>query len=269
LAAIKSMGMAAALPGCLSALPAAFMMVRGDGRPGGTMAATGAEDFPNPSARAHVKICGLTRREDARLALELGASFLGLILTRKSPRHLPPERAKELVCAIREEFGPQVRFIGVFVDEPPEQVAALAEELGLFAVQVHGDVEELCRLLPAERIIPALSIRDEADAARADVLCGKHAALLADAFAPGAHGGTGKVFDHRLVRHYFPRTRLFIAGGLKPENIAGIVQALGGQLPYAFDLSSGVEESPGIKSPEKLRRFFTEYEAALPQGERA
>ena len=221
-------------------------------------------DYPVPQKVPHIKICGLKRPQDAGLALELGASFLGLILTEKSPRHLPAAEARELVAEVRRRFGEQVRFIGVFVDEDPAEVVRLYEELGLFAIQAHRNVEQLSELLPPQRVIPALAIRDEADAARADEFRSNHTALHADAFSPTAHGGTGKVFDHRFVQPYFARTRVLIAGGLNPENIEEILFRLTpGGLPYAFDLSSGIEESPGVKSERKMRRFFEEFHRAL------
>ena len=218
--------------------------------------------FPTATGRPHVKICGITRREDGLLALELGAAFIGMILTSRSPRHVPEAGAVALAAGLRASF-PEVRLVGVFTNEPAAEIARLARLLDLFAVQVHGPVEELKQLLPAGRIIPAAAIRDEQDAERLARLEG-HEALLADAFSADRAGGTGRVFDHRLVQPLFQEHRVFVAGGLKPENIVPVLgQLSGGPLPYAFDLSSGIEEAPGVKSHERLRAFFESYSAAL------
>lgn len=216
------------------------------------------------AARPLVKICGLTRPQDAALALELGASFLGIIMTPASPRFVPEGPARELVGSIRADRDPATRIIGVFTTEAAEEIARLQRELDLFAVQVHGPVQALATLLPPSRIIPAIAIRGEAEAKQLVELDAGFPAILADAFSPARAGGTGKVFNHRLVQPLFPRRRVFVAGGLGPANIEPIVgQLRPGPMPYAFDLSSGVEESPGVKSREKMRDFFRRYANAL------
>lgn len=215
-------------------------------------------DFPAENSTPHVKICGLTRAADATLAIELGAAFLGLIFAVKSPRRVPMEAAREIA---RLAASAHIPVFGVFVDEPVEAMLALKEEIGLAALQIHGSIPPE---LPVNWVIPAVAIRSEADGAAllgADLA---HPALLADAFAAGMHGGTGKVFDHRYVQPLFTQRRIFVAGGLTPENIGSIVAGLAdGPLPYAFDLSSGVESSPGVKDPARLRSFFTNLAEAF------
>lgn len=216
-------------------------------------------NWPSAKGRPLVKICGLTRREDAGSALSYGAAFLGLILTRKSPRYLPLVRARELVECVRL-VSPEARFVGVFVDEPAAAIAGAVEVLDLFAVQVHGDVERLDKMVPREKIIPSMGIKDAAAGARLGELPMDYGAVLADAFSEKQAGGTGKVFEHQFVQPIFERRRVFLAGGLKPENIEGVLEKLDpGPYPYVVDLSSGVEESPGVKSPEKMRDFFERY----------
>ncbi len=211
-----------------------------------------------------VKVCGLTRAADARLALELGASFLGLILTTNSPRHLPAPAAAELIRTIRSDH-PEARFIGVFTAEAPGFIEEHFHSLGLLAVQIHGDVTALSELLPRERIIPALAIKDQSEADRIAALHPGYATVLADAFSPDRVGGTGKVFNHRLVQPLFPDRRLLVAGGLNPDNIESLHRQLGpGPYPYAYDISSGLEESPGIKSHGKMRLFFERLHAMKP-----
>lgn len=205
--------------------------------------------------RPHVKVCGLTRSEDALLAAELGASFLGIILTQKSLRHVPMDRAKALIADIRATSNALI--FGVFVSETAEEILKAKVELALDAVQIHGDVAKLDGLIPKEFTIPAVSIRDSEEAYRIEELGYHYPAILTDSFVAGQHGGTGKVFDHRLAQPLFTTHKVFLAGGLKPENIENVAYKLeGGPFPYALDLSSGLEAEPGIKSPDRMRLFF-------------
>ncbi len=216
--------------------------------------------WPRLGTKPHIKICGLRRLEDAVLAVDLGASFLGIILTSQSPRHLSLSDAEALTSGLRARFpDSKLRFIGVFVDEAPEEIAEAQHRLGLAAVQVHGPLPGGGIALAA--VIPALRIRSQETANSIDNLPQDHPAVLCDAFHEGLHGGTGKTFDHELVAPYFEKRRVFVAGGINPDNIAGMVTSLcdAGSLPYAFDLSSGVEQAPGVKDHAKLRRFFENY----------
>jgi phosphoribosylanthranilate isomerase len=218
---------------------------------------------PSHPHRPHIKVCGITRAEDGLLALELGASFLGIILTTKSPRRVEPDAALALVAAIREQ-QPEARIFGVFVDEQPAEVASLVDELRLALAQIHGPVSAYLPVLGAARILPAVAVRSEAEADTVRQAAAGHPAVLVDSFSPTQHGGTGRVFDHLLVQPLFDARRIFVAGGLTPANISDVVERLGhGSLPYAFDISSGLEESPGIKSAEKMRAFFAAYGAAM------
>lgn len=229
---------------------------------------TNSENFPGASPRPLVKICGLRRFEDAALALELGAAFLGLILTSKSKRHLSLGDAESLLRSLRSERREPIRPIGVFVDEDPAFMEEALSRLGLLAVQVHGDSAPAREWLCAERVIPAIGVSTAEDASGLAELPAGHPAVLADAQSAGASGGTGKLFDHSLVQPLFARRRVFLAGGLSPENFSAVAKGLrGGPLPYAFDLSSGVEESPGVKSAAKLRAFFEAFNKAFPEGD--
>ncbi|HMX63004.1 MAG TPA: phosphoribosylanthranilate isomerase [Candidatus Sumerlaeota bacterium] len=228
-----------------------------------TRAAINSPEFPPPLAhRPHVKICGLSRPQDALLALDLGASFLGIIMTAKSARFVDEAAATQLVAEIRSQVKTPPRLIGVFTNESAGEIARLQRELDLFAVQIHAPLTDHAKYLPPSRIIPAVNIRDAADAEALSQLDPAHGAVLADAFVPGAKGGTGKVFDHSLVQAIYPQRRVFLAGGITPDNIASIMAAHRTRHPYALDLSSGVEESPGVKSHDKLRAFFAHFAAA-------
>jgi phosphoribosylanthranilate isomerase len=223
--------------------------------------------FPPITHPPHVKVCGLTRFADVALAHELGASFLGLIFARISKRRIDPAAAKDLVTRCRGELGPGLRFVGVFVDEAVDVVSGLYHDLDLFAVQVHGDTDALVDSIPRERILPAVGISTKDDAARLDSYPIGFGPIVADAAVKGQSGGTGQLFDHRLVARFLGERPILLAGGLNPGNITDVLEALrGGPLPYGFDLSSGIEEAPGVKSAEKMRGFFRAYHDAFGGG---
>ncbi len=197
-----------------------------------------------------VKVCGLTREVDARAAEAAGATFGGLIFAKKSPRYIDVERA-QAICRLAP-----LRFVGVFVDESIETVARLAKRLGLAAVQLHGkesaaDISTLRRqLAPSCDVWKAVSVRDRIPdiAAFFDAGAGR---VVLDAYSAGARGGTGTVFDWRLLEGR-SLERVVLAGGLTADNVEGADQLGAGML----DVSSGVETSPGIKSEERLAQFF-------------
>jgi phosphoribosylanthranilate isomerase len=196
-----------------------------------------------------VKVCGLTRERDARLAWELGASALGFIFHPASPRHVSPERAAE----IRQALPAAAFCVGVFVDRPADEVNAVARRVGLGAVQLHGDEPPaLCAQieLPVIKALRAGSPRlgEEYPAA----------AILLDAFHHSLPGGTGRQADWALGRELAGRCRLILAGGLGPRNLEAAVTAVG---PAAVDLNSGVESAPGVKSEALLRAVFADREA--------
>jgi phosphoribosylanthranilate isomerase len=200
-----------------------------------------------------VKICGVTTVEDALLAAELGASAIGLVFWPGSPRVVEVRRAKEIVAAL----PPLVSAIGVFVDQA-EHAAHVAREVGLSAVQFHGDEPpESYRAFPA-RVIKAIAVRDDSaeDAAAA---VPPNVTVLLDAHDPVRRGGTGKPIDWSIAAKIARQRRVILSGGLTAENA---VEAVGAVAPYAIDVSSGVERVFGRKDPAKLRALF----AALRTG---
>ncbi len=220
--------------------------------------------LPESTPRPRVKVCGLRRAGDALLALELGASFLGLIFAEGTPRCLSEEQAASLLEEVRAKAEAPVRPVGVFVHEPADRILHLSRRLGLAAVQLHAPVPdgELAPLgIP---VVRAVRIKGPESSPDIETALEKGPVLL-DAFAEGRHGGTGKVFDHALAVPFIPKGTVLIAGGLNPGNIGGIAETLKNAraLPYAFDVSSGLEESPGVKSAEKMRAFFAALEEAL------
>jgi phosphoribosylanthranilate isomerase len=209
--------------------------------------------------RTRVKICGLTRFEDAELAVELGADALGFVFWRDSPRAVSPEVVREIV---RHLPALPVR-VGVFVNAPAEEVAHVAEVAALDVVQLHGDehLHDYEHLAP--RLIKSVHITDEASLESATRLP-SGVVLLVDAVDPARRGGTGQIADWTSAARLASRRPIMLAGGLTAENVA---QAVLEVRPWAVDVSSGVEWSPGIKSPDRMRAFFERVREANAEGE--
>ncbi len=199
-----------------------------------------------------VKICGITNRDDAAAAVEAGAAALGFNFYPRSARFVQPDVVAEIVARV----PPGVCTVGVFVDETRARVAAIAAQAGVTALQFHGtESPEFCQAWE-QKVIKALRVGD-ATAAR-------HAAryavdfILADAYVEGQPGGTGRrIVPEHL--HGFERTRLILAGGLNPDNVADAVRAV---RPFAVDVASGVESAPGQKDWDLMRRFIAHAHAA-------
>lgn len=214
---------------------------------------------PGPGVR--VKVCGITREADGIAALEAGADFLGLVFYPRSPRYLTPARAAALLTALRRESPPgRVRPIGVFVNAPADEVAALAGDLGLAAVQLHGSEDiAYIRSLGNVPVIHAVRVRSEADLAGLDDFIPVTSAFLFDAYSDSGYGGTGLSFPHEIALSWIARHPLFIAGGLRPETVGGVIELL---RPFAVDVSSGVEDAPGIKNAPRIYEFLREARRA-------
>jgi phosphoribosylanthranilate isomerase len=198
-----------------------------------------------------VKICGVTRLEDAQAAWAAGADALGLNFYPRSPRYVEPATAAAL-ARTRPALG---AVVGVFVNESPDLIRARVRECGLTAVQLHGDEPpEACSGFGVP-VIKALRVRGPEDVARARtyVGAGDVATLLLDGAAPG-YGGGGVTFDWSLVAQLVDvGVPVLVAGGLTPGNVAEAVRAT---RPYGVDVASGVEASPGIKDLEAVRAFI-------------
>jgi len=202
-----------------------------------------------------VKICGITRLEDAQLAVELGAAALGFNFYPPSPRYIPPASARKIVM----KLPPLVTAVGVFADETEdERVAGVAREAGVTTVQLHGaQLPPLDRALANFKLIRAVAVTD---GFRAETLRELRAdAFLLDAYDPKLLGGTGKPIKWSLAREANRFGTIILAGGLTPENVG---QAIREVRPFAVDVASGIEAAPGIKDAGKLRAFFREVERA-------
>lgn len=199
----------------------------------------------------------MTNGEDALAALKAGADFIGMVFYPKSPRFVTPEQAEDIVRFVREQGFGDARFIGVFVNEEPEKVTGLVERLGLFAAQIHGDEpEEYFEKLGSCRYIRTIRVRGcESLAALGR---GGEWAWLCDAYCD-QYGGAGKRIDAALLAPYVSKHRIFLAGGLTPENISDALTRI---KPFGVDVSSGVESAPGKKSHHKIEAFIKSVKVA-------
>ena len=199
------------------------------------------------SPRVRVKVCGITRLEDALAATHFGADAVGFVFYDKSPRYIDPAKA----AAILRKLPPFVSAVGLFVNPTQEYLAEVLKAVPLGVIQLHGnETPEFCES-QRRRVIKALPVGSADDLARADQYS---CPLLLDAKAPkGVFGGTGKAFDWSLLKGFEHPCPLTLAGGLSPENIT---DALRLRSWFAVDVSSGVELSAGIKDAEKMRHFI-------------
>ena len=202
-----------------------------------------------------VKICGITRWEDAQLAVELGAAALGFNFYPPSPRYIDPAAARAIIL----KLAPLVTAVGIFADEwDGEHVARIARESRVRVVQLHGP--QFPRLSGALEDFPRIrgvAVREGFQPVMLSELVGD--AFLLDAFDPELLGGTGKTFNWALAREANRYGTIILAGGLTPENVG---QAIREVRPFAVDVASGVESAPGRKDAGKLRAFFQEVEGA-------
>jgi phosphoribosylanthranilate isomerase len=198
-----------------------------------------------------VKVCGITRLEDAELAVGLGAWALGFILWPRSPRACDPGMAAAISARTRRK----VETVGVFVDPTLDEVSQAAEALALSALQLHGDVgPSFCQEAGRRtgcKIIRAFKVHSGADVQSADRF---RIGVDYHLFDAQTVGGTGDTWDWSLARQRRSRVPLILAGGLTPENVAAAVEEI--HWAHAVDTASGTEASPGVKDPEKLRAFF-------------
>ena len=203
-----------------------------------------------------VKICGTTNLEDALAAVEAGADLLGFILYPKSPRYVAPAMVAEIVAGVRAAVPAPPRFVGVFVNAPPDEVLAVLAQTGLDLAQLHGDEPAAALRTLQGRGFKAVRPTGREDAlalAEAYTALGAGPDLLIDAYDPHAYGGTGQRADWTAAAAVAQRVpHLLLAGGLTPENVAAAVEAV---KPWGVDVASGVEASPGRKDHAKVRAF--------------
>ena len=196
------------------------------------------------------KVCGITTPEDALTAANSGADAVGLVFA-ESPRKLSVEQAREIAATLPDG----VLKVGVFVDEEPEKALWIVRELGLDYAQLHGDESpETVTFLRGEgvKVIKALRVRGAGSLAAMD---GYEADLfLLDAWSEKARGGTGERFDWEVAKSYGGRGNILVSGGLTPENVREAIRFFE---PYGVDASSSLEDAPGKKNGERVRRFVS------------
>ncbi len=200
-----------------------------------------------------VKICGITRRQDARAAVRAGAHALGFVFHPSSPRYVTPQKAASIISIL----PPFIVAVGVFVNLPKPEMEAVVAQSGIHAIQLHGEESpEDCRAC-GRPVIKAF--RFGVDLPPPEFAAYPRAALLVDTAAAGKWGGSGVPLDwERLSAHLSStpgsvRERLILAGGLNPDNVARAVDLV---RPFAVDVSSGVETSPGKKSEKLIEEFI-------------
>ncbi|HEV3231459.1 MAG TPA: phosphoribosylanthranilate isomerase [Candidatus Dormibacteraeota bacterium] len=194
-----------------------------------------------------VKVCGITDPASGIAAAEAGADVLGFIMAPGSPRSLTVERAR----AIAREMPGYVDLVGVFVDAPVLEVVAVAAEVGLTAVQLHGSERWADYEAVAMPVVRAVRIASPADAVAVD--WPPNGLLMADSHDPAVQGGSGRTFPWAWVADLGLRYRLIVSGGLSASNVGAAVRAL---KPWGVDASSRLESSPGVKDPAKVRAYI-------------
>jgi phosphoribosylanthranilate isomerase len=200
------------------------------------------------SLRTRVKICGITRPEDADLAIRCGADALGLVFFPPSPRAIEVHAAAQIAARVPAFTD----VVAVFVDPDPTLVSAVVTQVKPDYLQFHGDETESACLAYDRPYIKAIRVRPDMDLARTVDLYPSARAILLDTFREGVYGGTGTAFDWTSVAECGERP-VILAGGLSAETIEKAIDQVA---PYGVDISSGVESAPGVKSPEKIRRFM-------------
>jgi phosphoribosylanthranilate isomerase len=197
-----------------------------------------------------IKFCGITRLEDAEAAVSLDAWAIGLIFWPGSPRRCMLDDAAEIAAAVKR----RAEVAGVFLNATLDEVASTADAVELTMIQLHGDEGPAFCAEAARRtgckVIKAVRVRSGADI---QALTAFHTDFhLLDSYVPGLPGGTGEVFAWELVRAHGREVPVILSGGLTPRNVAEAIEAV---RPFAVDVASGVERSPGVKDPEKLEAF--------------
>jgi phosphoribosylanthranilate isomerase len=201
-----------------------------------------------------VKICGITRRDDALAAARLGAHAVGLVFCARSPRNVSIAAAQEVVAAL----PPFVMAVGLFVDAAARDIEAVLSEVRLDLLQFHGDETAAFCARFGVPFIKAARVRPGLDLIQYARDYGAARGLLLDAFVDGTHGGTGTAFDWSLIPPDLSLP-IVLSGGLNPANVSDAIRRVS---PWAVDVSSGVESSPGIKDPQKIAAFMKEVRSA-------
>ncbi|MGD8594849.1 MAG: phosphoribosylanthranilate isomerase [Gammaproteobacteria bacterium] len=198
--------------------------------------------------RTRVKICGITRPDDALRAAHLGADAIGLVFFDKSPRAIDVDTARDILAVL----PPFVTVVGLFVDPTPRHVAAVLHRVPLDILQFHGNEEPGECTAYNKPYIKAIRIKDGVNLHDQAKRYASARGLLLDTYVPGVPGGTGQAFNWSLIPKNLNK-HIILAGGLTPKNVWQVISAV---RPFAVDVSSGVEVEKGIKDPEKMAAFI-------------
>ena len=198
--------------------------------------------------RTRVKICGITRLEDALAAIRLGADAIGLVFYRPSPRAVTLEQAASIVS----QLPPFVTVVGLFVNASDRQLSEVLEQVPLDLLQFHGEESPEACMGHGRPWIKAVRMRPSVDLVSVAQDYAGASGLLLDSYQSGVPGGTGQVFDWQRIPDALA-AKIILAGGLNPQNVAQAIQQIH---PYAVDVSGGVEAAKGIKDVEKMAAFI-------------
>jgi len=201
--------------------------------------------------RTRVKICGITRSQDAEFAAEMGVDAIGLVFFEASPRAVTIAQAKKIVAIL----PPFVSVVALFVDAAASTVNDCLAALPIDMLQFHGDEsQEYCAQF-SRPYLKAIRMREGIDLVAQSEIYNDACALLLDSYQPGVQGGTGQTFDWSMIKKI--NKPIILAGGLTAENVGGAIKRVH---PFAVDVSGGVEEDKGIKAHEKINAFMQEVE---------
>jgi phosphoribosylanthranilate isomerase len=201
-----------------------------------------------------VKICGITNIEDALAAVDYGADALGFVFFPESPRYVSPETVRDITSFL----PPFITTVGVFVNEERQKIREAMQYAGMDVLQLHGsEPPDYCTIW--HRVIRALRVKDFTDLKPLEA-CSSVSAFLLDTYSPGHFGGTGQIFNWDIAVEAKRWGNIILSGGLNPDNIGKAIQRV---MPYAVDVSSGIEEKKGKKDLKKMRLFIERALAAL------
>lgn len=209
--------------------------------------------------RIRIKVCGTTRLEDAEAAVDCGVDALGFIFAPKSKRCVSIDVAREII----QKLPPFIDRVGVFVNESAETVAEIVQKCDLSFVQLHGQesvgyCQKLSGKLTGCKLIKAFRVGEHTEKDEFLPYVPFVQAYLLDTYVKGVDGGTGLVFDWSIIKRVQLDKPLILAGGLTPDNITDLLQTM---VPYAVDINSGVEDSPGLKNYQKLAAIIENIRA--------
>jgi len=198
-------------------------------------------------SRTRIKICGITNMEDAEAAVGFGADALGFIFYKGSKRYIDPETAGDIIS----NLPPFLTTVGVFVNQDLDEIIEIKDKTSINAVQLHGDEDpQFCNSVPT-KVIKVFRVKGTLDPGK--VAQYPVQAILLDTYSDDEYGGTGRSFDWGIIEEMSHPKKVILSGGLTPENVAEAVRIV---KPYAVDVSSGVEATPGKKDHQKLKNFI-------------